>query len=221
MLDKVLSIVAPHHCCGCDQIGGLLCPNCKYNIVTEQKTVCVVCHRPTVQKWLCADCKVPYQRLWLVGERIGVLQRLIGLYKFERARSAHIELSDLLLAVLPELPENTIIVPIPTVSSHIRQRGYDHMWLIAKRVAKKRNLKIQKLLVRNTNTVQHKSTAKMRQAQAKRAFVVNGDIDPDCIYLLIDDVITTGATIKYAAMALKKQGAKNIWVALVSRQALK
>src|SRR5664280_430852 len=103
MLERTLSLIAPHHCCGCDKIGSLLCANCKYNITSEQKTVCLVCGRPTGQTYLCSICKVPYDKAWVVGERDGVLQRIVGLYKFERAKSAYKVLGDLLLSVLPDL----------------------------------------------------------------------------------------------------------------------
>ena len=108
--------------------------------------VCVVCHKPTFGNWLCNTCRMPYKRVWVVGERDGILQRLVGLYKFERAMSAYVELGDLLLDVLPELPVETIIVPIPTTPARILERGYGHMLLIARYVAKARGLKCQQLI---------------------------------------------------------------------------
>ena len=220
MIDQLLSAIAPHHCCGCDKIGHLLCYDCKNNIVSEQKPVCIACHRPTAQMWLCADCRVPYVRAWAVGERSGVLQRLIGDYKFQRMKSAYQVLGDLILEVLPQLPDNVVIVPVPTAASHIRERGYDHMLLIAKYVALCSGLQCQRLLRRVTDTKQRQSTAKQRQAQARQAFIVEGIIDPDKIYLLMDDVVTTGATVKYASRALVRAGAKNVWVAIIARQLL-
>lgn len=44
------------------------------------------------------------------------------------------------------------------------------------------------------------------------------NVDADIPYLLIDDVITTGATIKCAVRALKKAGAKHVYVAALARQ---
>ncbi|NTW61890.1 hypothetical protein HGB25_00520, partial [Candidatus Saccharibacteria bacterium] len=79
-----------------------------------------------------------YDKAWVVGQRDGVLQRLVGLYKFERAKSAYKVLGDLILDILPDLPPETVIVPIPTTPSRIRERGYDHMLLVARYIAKKR-----------------------------------------------------------------------------------
>lgn len=220
MQDAILSFIAPHYCCGCDKIGGLLCDNCKYNIINEQKMVCIACHKPTARMWLCNTCKVPFERAWVVGERTGILQRLIGLYKFERSYAAHKILADLLLDIVPELPPETIIIPIPTISGHIRERGYDHMRLIAKYMARKRGLRCQNILYRTTNTKQRQTSAKQRDAQAKQAFAAVKSLDGNIPYLLIDDVITTGATIKYSSKVLRDAGARHIWVAVIARQTL-
>ena len=169
---------------------------------------------------MCSDCSVPYCRAWVVGERSGILEKLIDDYKFRRSKSSHVELADLLAHILPDLPDNTIIVPVPTVASHIRQRGYDHTLLIARRVARLRGLKCLQLLHRVTNTKQRQSGASQREAQAKAAFAADMIINRNCPYLLIDDIATTGATIKYASKALIKAGAKNVWVAVIARQTL-
>ncbi|HEU4830966.1 MAG TPA: hypothetical protein VFS65_02210 [Candidatus Saccharimonadales bacterium] len=163
---------------------------------------------------------MPYERAWIVGSRRGILQRLIGNYKFERMRAAYSVLGDLLLESLPDLPPETVVIPVPTVASHVRERGYDHMLLIATYVAKKRRLGLDRSLKRRTDTKQRQSNAKQRVDYAKRAFEVRGRLDESVPYLLIDDVVTTGATIKYAAKALRDAGAKHVWVAAIARQTL-
>jgi ComF family protein len=171
--------------------------------------------------WLCGDCHVPYEKAWIVGERTGALQMLVGDYKFQHARAGYKDLGDLLLAVFPELPQETVIVPIPTVASHIRERGYDHTLLVAKYVAKVRHLELCQLLQRKTDTKQRQATATQRFSQAEQAFgIKDGRINPDVPYLLIDDVITTGATMKYASQILRKAGAKHVWIAAIARQTL-
>lgn len=218
MLDKIVSLIAPHYCCGCDKAGSLLCSNCKYNIISESKMVCLACRRPTGRMWLCDSCHLPYERAWAAGWREGVLQRLIGLYKFERAKDGYKQLGDLLLAVVPNLPANTIVVPVPTTPGRMRERGYDHMSLIARYFAAKRGLSCQKLVKRITNTKQRQADATKRLSQASRAFNVETKLDPSLTYLLVDDVVTTGATIKYAAKALRDAGARHVWVAVIARQ---
>lgn len=219
MIDKLLSFIAPHLCCGCGKVSTLLCDNCKNDIVLESEDVCLVCKRPTGRRGVCNTCKEPYDRAWNIGERKDVLQRLIGLYKFERVKAAYRVLGDLLLETLPVLPTDTVVVPVPTVSSHIRERGYDHIHLLARYVAKKRGWRYQRLLERTTHTTQRHVGAKERKIQASRAFRVRGEVK-DSSLLLIDDIVTTGATIHYGARMLKGAGAERVWTAVLAYQTL-
>jgi ComF family protein len=221
MLDSALSLIAPHHCTACGEVGGLLCENCKYDIISESYDVCINCAKSlAASSGICRDCKVPYARAWCVADRRDNLEKLINGYKFANTHAAYNVLADLLHERLPQLPANTVIVPIPTVGSHVRQRGYDHMLLIAKRLAKLRNLPISADLKRATTTKQREASRSKRIAQAKVAFTVTKEFSPDITYLLIDDVVTTGSTMKYAAQKLLDAGAGAVWVATISRQPL-
>lgn len=155
-----------------------------------------------------------------MGERSEALQRLIGQYKFQYAKSAYRDIGMLVDGRLPDLPDATVIVPVPTVGSHVRERGYDHTLLIARHIAKKRKLPLRQLIERRTNTKQRDATRSVRISQAKQAFEVNVPADHNVPYLIVDDVVTTGATVQYAAQALWDAGARIIWVAVVARQPL-
>jgi ComF family protein len=155
-----------------------------------------------------------------VGERSGETRGLIDGYKFERQRAAHRPLADLLLQCIDQLPEDTVIVPVPTIAPHIRLRGYDHMYLIARYFARKRGLELCSVLHRTTTTRQRGASRAQRMLQAQKAFEVRRDLDPDKHYLLIDDVITTGSTLAYASQALLDAGAGHVWVAAIARQPL-
>ena len=217
MIDRLLSFIAPHPCSGCGKLGSPLCSNCKYDIISESFVAILASGRPAARNGLCITCRVPYSRAWSVGERADTLLKLIDDYKFERMKAAHRPLADLLAARLPELPSNTIIVPIPTVNSHIRQRGYDHTLLIAKQLAKMKKLQMMQPLERITSAKQRGATRQQRIKQAQQAFGLRHDVQPERSYLLIDDVVTTGATLKYAAKLLKDAGAMDVWVAVVAR----
>jgi len=221
MLDEMLSYIAPHYCSACGERGTLLCDNCKYDIISEPYEACVSCHKSLAPlKGICVTCTVPYGRAWCVADRRDHLQQLINDYKFSNARSAYKPLTALLHDRLPELPADTVIIPIPTVGSHIRQRGYDHMLLIARRLGKLRGLPVSTALRRATSTKQRDASRSQRIAQAKAAFSVAAPLSKDKTYLLIDDVVTTGATMKHAAQKLLDAGAGTVWVATISRQPL-
>ncbi len=220
ILDSLLSQVAPHYCCSCGEIGNLLCESCKYDINSDHVNSCLFCGRPTSIADACRYCHSDITRMWCVGERSGGLEKLINLYKFNYAKAASASLSEVLLACLPQLPPETVIVPIPTLRAHIRQRGYDHALLVARAIAEEQKLTLAQPLERITNTVQRGTDRKQRIAQAKQAFRVSKGVEMAIPYLLIDDVVTTGATLRYAAKALKDAGATTVWAAAIARQPL-
>jgi ComF family protein len=219
IVDRLLGVVAPHLCSGCGQIGAPFCDNCKYNISQEPFLGCVLCEK-TTPMGVCDDHKASFNQAWVVGVRSGSLQRLIGGFKFQNMKAASFDLAELLHRRLPVLPQSTVLVPIPTTPAHIRERGYDHMLLIAKQLGRLRHTPVQTLLVRDNALTQHHANRKDRLVQAASAFKVEDALDPGAVYVIIDDVITTGATILQAAALLKEAGATTIWVAATSRQPL-
>lgn len=218
MIHRVLDAIAPHYCCSCGEIGSLFCESCKYDITSEHFDGCLLCGRPSLSG--CSQCRTDIEQTWCSSERKGGVEELIDRFKFGYAEAAYVPLGDLLLATLPQLPVNTVLVPIPTVKSHIRQRGYDHTLLLARYVALKRGIRCQQLLARRTTTVQRGASRKMRIKQAKEAFEVRGTLRQDVQYLLLDDVVTTGSTLTYAARTMKDSGATRVWAVAIARQTL-
>lgn len=218
MIHGLLNVLAPHYCCSCDEIGSILCEGCKYDIVSEPFIGCLLCGSPSLS--VCAGCQAIIERSWCGGERSGALEALINKYKFEYAEAAHVPLGDILLATLPDLPSNTVVVPVPTINTHIRQRGYDHTLLVAKYIAKKRDLAVSAALFRKTSAMQRGASRKVRIKQAKEAFGVRGELQESVPYLLVDDVVTTGSTLIYASRALKEAGASQVWAVAAARQPL-
>jgi ComF family protein len=220
MIDNMLSVVAPHLCSGCGKIGSPICYHCKENIIKHPFIGCVVCELPS-ETGICEGHKMPYSQAWIVGKRQGILQYLIGIYKFQNVKAAAKSLAELLDRSLPPLPAHTVIIPIPTTPSHIRERGYDHMLLIAQYFAYIRKLQIKTdLLVRRSGDTQHIANLKQRMAQARAAFQLSRELEPDKTYLILDDIFTTGATVGSAARLFKEKGAAAIWIAVIARQPL-
>ena len=219
IVERLLSLVAPHLCCNCGDIGGTFCNNCKNNIINASTDWCVLCGKST-KTGVCAEHKADFNQAYAVGIREGGLQRLIGNLKFRNVKEASWDIADLIHKRLPRLPSTSVFVPIPTTSAHIRERGYDHMLLIALHLSKMRRVPVEKLLVRRNTLTQHHANRKDRLQQAKTAFSIKGNIDSKVMYIILDDVITTGATISEAASLLRSAGAVKIWVVVTSRQPL-
>jgi ComF family protein len=147
------------------------------------------------------------------------MRELIGRYKFNGARAAGRTLGGLLHESLPDLPADTLVTSVPTAPPHIRERGYDHAALIAKEFARARQLPYSPALKRRHTLRQRGASRKERLSQAATAFVAIKPVRGGR-YLLIDDVCTTGATLLYAARALCKAGADEVWVAVITKEPL-
>ncbi len=212
-------LIAPHYCCSCGAIGTVFCGYCKFDIISESYGQCIVCLRPLgTSESLCGHCRVPYRRAWCCGVRNGGLEKLIDQYKFGRTGAAACPLVELAHETLPEL-SGVVVVPVPTIRRHIRQRGFDHAARVARLLAKKRNLAYEALLERKTTTVQHEATRAERHRQASEAFIARKSLNGG-VYLLVDDIYTTGATVEFASKALLEAGADEVWVVVLSRQPL-
>lgn len=219
MLFRPSNLIAPHYCSSCGDVGKILCENCKYDISQEPYSRCLQCASAVSGgEARCYGCSLPYSRAWCVGEKNDGLERLIDAHKFERAKAASQVFSELLDSTLPQLPRSVTIVPVPTVATHIRQRGYDHTLLLARSLGKLRSLPVATPLKRLTNDTQRGASKREREAQAKRAFGCEA-LNGGC-YLLLDDVYTTGSTVRYAAEALLAAGADEVWVGIIARQPL-
>lgn len=219
MFDSLLQIIAPHHCYSCLNVGLVLCKSCIYNIVNDSQNVCIECFGPSLEG-ICSTCKVPFSKAWFVSLREGELASIIDDFKWSRTYDAYRPLASLLDKHLPILPASTAVVPVPTIPKHKRVRGYDHIDIVCSEFAKQRNLTKRNVLKRKNNFIQHKATKNERKLQADNAFECSESLDPSVPYLIIDDVVTTGSTIKAATRVLKGAGAKEVWVAAIARQPL-
>lgn len=219
MIDSLIRILAPHHCHNCSILGDILCDCCKNYILDEPFSGCVICGLASVSDNICEKHQLPYQRLWCVARREGALGHIIDDFKFRRLREAHKALAELIDRRLPNLPQDVVVVAVPTAPKNIRIRGYDHMKLVAKALAKRRGWQLIEPIRRKSNQTQHfAKSAKQRRSQAKEFFEVRRQVNPEPTYLLIDDIFTTGATLKAATDCLKQAGAETIWTAVIARQ---
>lgn len=214
-----LSLFLPYYCCSCEAIGAILCESCYYDIVSEPDNRCLACQRPLA---LGSDCDCPriYSRNWYVAAHDNALKALVAASKFDSVRAGCDKQAELLDDILPDLPDSVVVVPVPTIAKHIRQRGYAHAERIARKLAARRQLPYQQIFTRTNQLVQHGATKKARIAQAARSYRLNKKPNSQATYLIVDDVYTTGATISTLAGLLSEVGVKpaQIWVAVTARQ---
>jgi len=165
----------------------------------------------------CSSCRLSFDRSWVVGKRDERLGRIIDGLKYKSIRALALPMAEILDGILPCLPRDTVVVPVPTIARHVRQRGLDHTWLIAKKLAKIRGWECRKLVRRVTGTVQVGASAQQRYRQAKKAYELAGEVDAWRNFLVVDDVCTTGASLEAVCEVLKKGGAKEVSVTVLAK----
>ncbi len=209
-----MDLLFPHSCQGCGRLGSPLCDRCKNYIKNlPVPNICPNCKRPR-NDFSCRHCK-NLPDFYYLGEKSGPLGNLIKTYKYSSVRALAKEFASLLDAKLPNISGPVAIVPLPTASHHLRSRGFDHIGLIAKHLAKLRHYQVVHPLIRAKNTVQVGTDEKTRQIQADAAYVIKPGFRPNnaTTYLLLDDVWTTGASMTSAVNKLKKTGTQKIAIA--------
>lgn len=105
-----------------------------------------------------------------------------------------------------------LIVPIPLGRARRKERGYNQVEEIAKRTAKELGIAVDMtLLIRTRETTSQVSLPrKKREENIRGAFSAAYSANPAHTYIVVDDVITTGATLQAAIDALQKAGAEHI-----------
>jgi ComF family protein len=159
------------------------------------------------------------------GAYDGPLRDLVHILKYQRVKPAASRLGRLLGQAMAgiELPEPALLVPVPLWKGKRRERGFNQAEEIARaflRFANGGGIQLNTaLLVRNRETASQTGlTRPQRRANLRGAFSV---VQPEKLkgrsVLLMDDVMTTGATAGECARVLLRAGAKQVWVATVAR----
>ena len=191
----------------------MLCKWCLPDAFPGIPSRCYRCQRIGRDSATCALCRhqTVLKHVWVATAYDDAAKQLLHVYKFERAQAAAAIIGDAMMDRLPYLPPETLIVPVPTASVRIRQRGYDHAALLAKRIAAQKGLCWLPGAVRLTQARQVGASRQQRHDQLKEAFMIaKPRLIQGASVLLVDDVLTTGATLETLAKALKQAGAKTV-----------
>jgi ComF family protein len=104
-----------------------------------------------------------------------------------------------------------VLVPLPTASRRMRQRSFDHTCLLTQKLSKLLGIDMKIILGRLGQIQQVGANRHLRAAQTKNMYYVkNIKMVIGRNILLVDDVVTTGATLSEAAKALRKAGARSV-----------
>ena len=204
---------------------------------------CASCRTPFLnQHPLDAEGRCPLCRLGLAGfdgvysygSYEGTLRTLIHLFKYEKIHTLARPLAGLMARVIPREERFDAIVPMPLHWRRRWQRGFNQSELLANVIARKWNVPVVRAVRRVKATspqaglTNSKRRLNMSGAFSTRPSLLRGLFEKRFSFakstslkgarvLLIDDVLTTGATAAACARALKRAGAKHVTLAAVAR----
>ena len=172
---------------------------------------------------ICGHCMKkapPFSMVINYGLYEGVLAEAINLLKFHDLKRLSKPLGRLLLS-LPDLPEMDGIAPVPLNIKRLRERGFNQSLLIAKVISKVKGvpLLMDILLKKKETPPQIGLSAKERLLNLKNSFEVKGNIKGLRLFL-VDDVMTTGATVTECSKEFTKAGAKEVLVLTLARSSM-
>ncbi len=207
MFDKALKFILPHHCLRCQKVGCALCDSCKNYIIKHRK----------YDKNLSIESSVACE-LRCFAWRSGLIERIVDNYKFDLKRELAGPLAQILATMLADLSSNVIVVSIPTTKNHNRTRGFDHMKLVGKELAKILGARYEVMFERRHQVSQLGLSRTERIKNAKSSFILTGKVNQKATYVVIDDVLTTGATLATVTDKLRKAGVQKLIAVVACRQ---
>ena len=240
----ILDMVLPNRCVRCQREGGIFCDRCKKYISIINPGY-VMNDMYGFEKLLVAGLKegwfermvrdFKYKGRRDYGEFLAEKLGEVILGEVKRMRFGD-ELSNksgevtcgVLRKVETEIKEirQIVLVPLPTIRKHIRERGFDHTLRLCfelEEFLQKRfddlgvSVEYQSLLVRKNKTVQVGKEKKERVKQAEKAYGIREgvEIENKTLYILVDDVTTTGASLAAAKKILQ---ADRVWAAVLMKE---
>ncbi len=177
---------------------------------------------PLDEEGYCAACReglVSFDSAYSFGSFEGSLQSLIHLFKYSKVESLADPLSRLLLRTLPREGNFDHVIAMPMHWRKQWERGFNQAELLARPIARRFGLKLSNHLRRKRYTQSQAGLdEQQRRNNLKDSFAVRR---PEQIagrrILLVDDVFTTGSTLRAAAEALKNAGATYVSVLTLAR----
>ncbi|MFQ6049214.1 MAG: ComF family protein [Phycisphaerae bacterium] len=173
----------------------------------------------------CSSLSQPHKALARVGPYRDILGQLINRYKYHRAQNLDRLLAELLYASLQAadwFDRIDLIVPVPTHWSRRLARGYDHTALLARQLAERASRRFVPAL-RAARPLRHQVglNFQQRQQNVRGAFAAKSWIR-HCRsgICLLDDVTTTGATLREAGRTLRLAGAEQLYAAVLAKAEL-
>ncbi|XWN35670.1 MAG: phosphoribosyltransferase family protein [Roseivirga sp.] len=223
MLQDFVHLFFPHYCLTCPQVlvqgETLLCASCFYELPLTNSHVTL---DNLVAQKLHGRIPISHAMALYKFRKMSKVQQLLHQLKYKRQPIIGRLLGKKYGTMLKEAGLSTtfdLIVPVPLHASKLRQRGYNQSDFFAQGLAEAMAVPWASHGVRrvkHTPTQTHKSKLERLENVADAFQVTHSQVVCDQRLLLVDDIITTGATIEACGLALLAAGAKAINVATIA-----
>jgi ComF family protein len=220
-----LDWVYPRTCLRCGRFlqdsAGYACEDCRADYAFIAEPVCKLCGSPHLTPLLggrlCSNCverKPAFASARSLFTYAGTGARLIHALKYEHGSWVEDEIVKLVRDVewLEGFLSGGTLVPVPLHRRKLRRRGYNQAMVVARALCRAdSSLRIWNGLTRTRDTPSQTDLSRReRRLNVSGAFCAQEPAPRDQRLVLIDDVLTTGATLGEAALALRKAGAS--WI---------
>ena len=229
---NLLDLLFPKSCVGCNKASTYFCQNCVAEI-KQTDLVCPMCERLSLGGLTHPICKRSWgmDGLWSLGIYDTPLKEAIQKLKYKFIEELATTLIDIYIEywaryqpmILDQIKkdrgEDWLIIPVPLHKRRQNWRGFNQSALLGKLLAKKTGLAFADCLIRTKHTkpqMSLKSADRHQNIRGVFALKEGGEIKNKKI-LLIDDVWTTGSTLKECTSVLKRNGAKSVWGITIAR----
>ncbi len=226
LISGFLNILYPSKCPSCGKVSNIssyypFCSGCWAKIYRYEGNSCKICALPLSSEYakICGQCiktKPPFSRVITYGLYEGLLAEAINQLKFCGAKNLVRPLVKLLLNI--DLPPVNGIIPVPLSKKRLQERGFNQSLLIAREISKRKEIPLlMDILVKKKDTLpQTQLSAKERSLNVKDAFELKENIKGMKVFL-VDDVMTTGATVTECTKQLINGGAKEVVIITLAR----
>jgi ComF family protein len=213
----ILDVLLPPACAACGSAGALLCAACLRAARPASDPAC---------RFLAADPAIAIgQDLSLALAAFafdGPIRRALARLKYEGASRLAGPLATAAtqsLRVLLEMTGSVPLIPVPVHRERLRARGYNQTDLIARALGSAVGLPVVDLLERvRPTTKQHRLDRAARLANLRAAFAVREVTGPHPSVIVVDDIVTTTATLEACASVLRAAGVRDIYGFAVARE---
>lgn len=225
-MGALLDLFFPPRCGACDALLDRVapfCPTCALAVDPVPEPNCRGCAEPRTPGPLCARCRTrppPFSRTIAAYVHQGPVARAIHRFKYEDQPGLAGPLGEVLAEAARVLPlaEDTRLVSVPLHVARLRARKYDQAALLAATAGRHLGLEVAWDGLRRARATRRQvglSDAE-RDANVAGAFQATRPFTGERL-VLVDDVVTTGATARAAAGALRAAGATEVWVLVLAR----